>query len=71
VQRRVGHVAALSPADLITYHADRMMRIVMRVSAQASISAVQMSASSLKYVTRVFMALRLTYVSVDLGHELA
>jgi hypothetical protein len=51
VQRRVGHVAGLSPAYLIAYHADRMMRTVMRMSVQASISAVQMSANSLKYVT--------------------
>jgi hypothetical protein len=33
----------------------RMMRTVMRVSVQASISAVQMSANSIKYVTSVFM----------------
>jgi hypothetical protein len=31
-----------------------MMRTVMRVSVQASISAIQMSANSLKYVTSVF-----------------
>jgi hypothetical protein len=36
---------------LIAYHADRMIRTVMRVSAQVSISAVQMSANSPKYVT--------------------
>jgi hypothetical protein len=32
-----------------------MMRTVMQVSVQASISAVQMSANSIKYVTSVFM----------------
>jgi hypothetical protein len=43
---------------LIAYCADRMMRSVMRMSVQASISAV-MSANSLKYLTSVFMALPL------------
>jgi hypothetical protein len=50
------------------YHADRMMRAVMRVSVQASISATQMSANSLKYVTSVSMALPLCHDGVDLGH---
>jgi hypothetical protein len=58
-------------AYLIAYHADRMIRTVMRVSVQASISAVQMSANSLKYVTSVFMALPLSHDSVDVGHQLA
>jgi hypothetical protein len=44
-----------------------MMRTVMRVSVQASISAVQMSANSLKYVTSVFMA----SASKDLPHRAA
>jgi tetrahydromethanopterin S-methyltransferase subunit F len=35
--------------------ADRMMRTVMHVSVQASISAVQISANSIKYVTSVFI----------------
>jgi hypothetical protein len=59
---------------LIAYHADRMIRTVMRVSIQASISAVQMSANSLKYVTSMtskFMALPLSYESVDPGHDCA
>jgi hypothetical protein len=43
---------------LIAHHADRIMRTVMRVSVQASISAVQMSANSLIYVTSIFMHYR-------------
>jgi tetrahydromethanopterin S-methyltransferase subunit F len=35
--------------------AGRMMRTVMSVSVQASVSAVQISANSIKYVTSVFM----------------
>jgi hypothetical protein len=51
-----------------------MMRAVMRVSVQATISAVQMSVNSIKYVasmTSVFMALPLSHDGVDLGHQLA
>jgi hypothetical protein len=58
-------------AYLLAYHADRAMRRVMRVSVQASISAVQMSANSLKYVTSVFMGCSFHIVrDVDrkLGH---
>jgi tetrahydromethanopterin S-methyltransferase subunit F len=36
-------------------HADRIMRTVVRASDQASISAAQISANSIKYVTSVFM----------------
>jgi hypothetical protein len=56
------------------YHADRMMRAVMRVSVQATISAVQMSVNSIKYVasmTSIFMVLPLSHDGVDLGHQLA
>jgi hypothetical protein len=42
---------AVARPYLSAYHADRMIRTVMRVSVQASISAVQMSTNSLKYVT--------------------
>jgi hypothetical protein len=42
-------------AYLIAYHADRMIHAVMRVSVRASISAVQMSANSLKYVISISM----------------
>jgi hypothetical protein len=48
-----------------------MIHAVMRVSVQASISAVQVSAKSLKYVISVSMALPLSHDSVDLGHQLA
>jgi hypothetical protein len=58
-------------AYLLAYHADRAMRRVMRVSVQASISAVQMSANSLKYVTSVFMGCSFPSSptwTVSLGH---
>lgn len=49
--------------------ADRRMRTVMRVSVQASISAAQISANSIRYVSTVFMALPLSHDSVALGHH--
>jgi hypothetical protein len=41
----------------------------MRVSVQASISAAQISANSIRYVSTVFMALPLSHDSVALGHH--